>query len=155
MLLLLLKLWQCSSQFPCAVEWDVSYSPVDGLMAQMWFWSFVSLYVTFSIDLCNWLSLVHLKWAKTRSKCPSLHISRCQTWRRISAPLPGSSTCPGSSTRLLGSCSTRGRTLPSSRPCSSSLLMASAWGKLSTARPLTIIHLSSDILRYNPEKKMN
>lgn len=67
------------------------------------------------------------------------------TWRLTSALRSVSSTCRASSTRHRGRCSTRGRTSPSSRPCSSSPLTASAWGRPSTAKPSTTTLQSSSI----------
>lgn len=70
-----------------------------------------------------------------------------QPWPQRLAPRRASSTCRASSTRRHGSSSTSGLTLRSSRPCSSSPLMANAWGRLSTERPSTTTLQSSSIWR--------
>ena len=68
-------------------------------------------------------------------------------WQQTSAHRSGSSTCRVSSTRRHGRSSTRGRTSPSSRRCSSLPSMGNAWGRPWTAKPSTTTPLSSDIWR--------
>ena len=82
------------------------------------------------------------------------HLASCPVgiarspWQQTLARHSGSSTCRGSSIRRRGRCSTRGRTSPSSRPCSSSPSTGNAWGRLWTAKPSTTTHLSLDTWRY-------